>query len=277
VTYVCGHSARELERLETQAAFFADISRRSLEAAGVARGMRVLDIGCGVGDLTFLVADLVGPAGDVLGVDRAPEATEIAEVRRRARSLEHVRFRIGELDALEGVDEVDALVGRFVLMHQADPARTLRHVARFVRDGGVVAIVESHMAGSLAGHSHPLSPSYDRILRSIVSILESAGAHIDMGLRLHETFVAAGLPAPKLALEARVDCGPDAPTYRYICDSLRSMLPIGRRSGATTLSTADVDALEVELKAEVIASGGVLMSPIAVCAACRVTAPAARS
>jgi SAM-dependent methyltransferase len=277
VTYVCGHSARELERLEAQATFFADISRRALEAAGVGCGMRVLDIGCGVGDLSFLAADLVGPAGTVIGIDRASEAIEIAEARGRDRLLEHVRFRVSEIDTLEGVDEVDALVGRFVLMHQSDPARTLRHAARFVRSGGAVAILESHMTASLAGvHSHPFSPSYGRILETIVRILESAGAHIDMGLRLHRTFVDAGLPAPKLSFEARVDGGPDAPTYRYICDSLRSMLPIGQYSGATTLTMADVDALERALRSEVIAAGGVLTSPIVVAASCRVTAPTAR-
>jgi len=273
VTYVCGHSPRELERLEAQAAFFADISRRALAAAGVGPGMRVLDIGCGVGDLSFLAGDLVGPAGAVTGVDRASEAIDIAEARRRDRSLAHVRFITGEIDMLEGGDQFDALVGRFVLMHQPDPARTLRHAACFVRSGGVVAILESHMAGSFAGvHSHPFSPSYNRILETIVRILQSAGAHIDMGLRLHRTFVDAGLPAPKVSFEARVDGGPDARTYRYICDSLRSMLPIGQRAGATTLSMADVDALESTLRSEVIEGGGVLTSPIVVAAACRLSA-----
>jgi SAM-dependent methyltransferase len=273
VTYVCGHSPGELERLEAQAAFFADISGRALAAAGVGPGMRVLDIGCGVGDVSFLAADLVGPSGAVTGIDRASEAIDIAEVRCRNRSLEHVGFITGEIDTLQAANEFDALVGRFVLMHQRDPARTLRRAARFVRTGGVVAILESHMAGSLAGvHSHPFSPSYNRILETIVRILDSAGAHIDMGLRLRRTFVDAGLPAPKLSFEAQVDGGPDAPTYRYICDSLRSMLPIGQRSGATTLSMADVDALESTLRSEVIEGGGVLTSPIVVAAACRVSA-----
>jgi ubiquinone/menaquinone biosynthesis C-methylase UbiE len=273
VTYVCGHSARELERLEAQGAFFADISRRSLEAAGVVRGMRVLDIGCGVGDLTFLAADLVGREGSVIGIDRATEAIEIADARRRARSLEHVRFTVAEADTLHGVDTVDALVGRFVLMHQADPGHTLRHAASFVRTGGLVSIIESHLAGSVAAvHSHPFSPAYDRVIRSIVQILEAAGAHVDMGPRLHETFVEAGLPAPRLSFEARVDGGPDAATCSYMCDSLRSMLPVGQRCGATPLSMSDVDALEAQLKTELVAGRGVLISPIVVSAACRVTA-----
>jgi SAM-dependent methyltransferase len=276
VTYVCGHAPRELQRLETQASFFADISRRSLEAAGIGRGMRVLDIGCGAGDLSFLAADLVGPAGSVIGVDRAAEAIEMAEARRRNRSLDHVRFSIGDVDALEDVGEVDALVGRFVLMHQPDPARTLGRAARFVREGGIVAILESHMAGCVAAvHSRPFSRSYDLVLRAIVRILESAAAHIDMGLRLHDTFMAAGLPPPKLLFEARVDGGADAPICGYICDSLRSMLAVGQRSGATTLTPGDVDALEIELRSELIAGGGVLTSPIVVAAACRVSAAAA--
>src|SRR5213593_1077419 len=58
--YVCGHSANELERLEIQGAFFEEITRNLLVAAGIGPGMRVLDIGCGAGDVSLLAADLVG-------------------------------------------------------------------------------------------------------------------------------------------------------------------------------------------------------------------------
>jgi len=70
------------------------MSRAVLEAAGLARGMRVLDIGCGAGDLSFLAAEVVGRSGSVLGIDRAPEAIAAAKARARERGLKRVRFRI---------------------------------------------------------------------------------------------------------------------------------------------------------------------------------------
>jgi hypothetical protein len=61
--YVPGHGAREIERLIRQAGLVEPITRRFFVEAGIAPGMCVLDIGSGVGDVTFLAADLVGEAG----------------------------------------------------------------------------------------------------------------------------------------------------------------------------------------------------------------------
>ena len=69
--YVLGHSAQELERLSTQARLYEPFTVQFFRNAGIQAGMRVLDVGCGSGDVSFLVA-LVGPTGQVVGVDRAP-------------------------------------------------------------------------------------------------------------------------------------------------------------------------------------------------------------
>ena len=60
--------------------------------AGIRPGMRVLDLGCGAGDVTFVAADLVGPEGSVVGVDRSPEALARARLRAGQRGLTQVRF-----------------------------------------------------------------------------------------------------------------------------------------------------------------------------------------
>ena len=77
--YVLGHSDRELERLSTQARLIEPITREFFIEAGIAPGMRILDVGSGSGDVTLLAADLVGDKGSVVGVDRAPA---IAATRR---------------------------------------------------------------------------------------------------------------------------------------------------------------------------------------------------
>jgi ubiquinone/menaquinone biosynthesis C-methylase UbiE len=267
--YVCGYSEREFERLETQGAFFEEISRSFLEMAGLERGMHVLDIGCGIGDLSFLAAEIVGAHGSVLAIDHALEPLERAKSRAAARSLENIEFRQTGIEALVLDRPVDALIGRFVLMHQRDPSRALRAVARSVRNGGLVAFLESHMSALVgAVHSCPHSPTYDRIVGWLVDVIQAAGAHTDMGLRLRQVFVEAGLPSPRLWLQARVEGGPDAAIYRYIVDSLRSMLPLADSFGIANLSLDEVDELERQLSDEVTASGGVLTSPIVVGAWC---------
>lgn len=268
--YACGHSARELERLRYQGAFFEETTHFFLQRAGIARGMRVLDIGCGAGDVTFLAADMVGTSGYVLGIDRAPEAIRTATAHAASRGLKQVDFRATTIEDLAPSVPMDALIGRFVLMHQADPVRTLHAAAGHVRQGGIVAVLESHMSASVAGvHSCPHSATYDRVTRWIRETIRVAGAHPDMGLRLRQVFVDAGLPAPELWLQAVVEGGPDAAIYLYITESLRSMLPLAERFGITSLSTGEIDELERQLRGEVTASGGVLTSPLVVGAWCR--------
>jgi SAM-dependent methyltransferase len=266
---VCGYSKHELERLVTQAEFFKDITGSLFAKAGLASGMRVLDIGCGVGDVSFLAADMVGPSGSVLGIDHAAEPIAAATARAGASGVANVEFRLSGIEELTLDAPVDALVGRFVLMHQPDPARALRDAARHVRPGGLVVILESHLSGLLPEvHSSPHSPTYDRIVRWLVEVIGAGGAHTDMGIRLRQVFIDAGLPAPELWLQAKVEGGPNAAIYRYITESLRSMLPMAERLGIATLSAAAVDEAAQQLEEEVTASGGVLTSPIVVGAWC---------
>ena len=114
-TYDLGHAAAELERLKVQAAVMAPITRRLFEEAGIGPGMRILDIGSGAGDVAILLADLVGPAGEVVGSDRAPEAVKVARARIEALSLGNVTFRECDPGEMAFDQPFDACVGRYIL------------------------------------------------------------------------------------------------------------------------------------------------------------------
>jgi SAM-dependent methyltransferase len=279
--YVCGHTPRERERLDLQGSFYEDITRRALVEGGIGPGMRVLDIGCGTGAVTLLAAGLVGPSGAVAGVDRDPEAVAAAQARARARGATDVSFHratigdAGEADPTAGAPDFrvggwDAVVGRFVLMHQRDPAATLARAASLLRPGGRVVLVESAMAGLLgAPHSEPWCSLYDRVVRWTCAVVEAGGADLRAGLRLRRVFAAAGLPAPTTLLEARVEGGPSSPLYRYCAESVRSMLPLAERFGIEGFDAASVDTLEGALRDTAVAGGHALVSWPVVAAWCR--------
>src|SRR5262249_45029151 len=97
--YVLGHSDSELRRLIDQSRFFGDLTEQVLRKAGLRKGMRVLDLGCGVGDVSFSVAALVGSSGHVLGVDKAPESIAWARKRARSAGLRQCTFETADLAA----------------------------------------------------------------------------------------------------------------------------------------------------------------------------------
>ena len=133
----------ERQRLTAQDRLVAPLTRRLFERAGIAAGMRVLDIGSGSGDVSFLVSRLVGPKGRVIGIDRDPAQVAFAEQRAKAEGLTNVQFMAKAFQDVVLDDNVDAIVGRLVLMYAANPVDALRRVLRNLRTGGVVALQES--------------------------------------------------------------------------------------------------------------------------------------
>ena len=68
--YALGSTDTEHERLIRQAVYLAPLTERLFQEAGIGPGQRVLDLGSGVGDVAMLAARLVGPSGEVVGVER---------------------------------------------------------------------------------------------------------------------------------------------------------------------------------------------------------------
>src|SRR5262245_17812097 len=236
--YILGHSEHELERLIQQARFFGDLTRQVLSLAGLKPGMRVLDIGCGVGDVSFLAAHLVGPEGSVIGVDKSAEAIHLASQRAATAGLTQVKFLVQDLSELSLDEPVDALVGRLVLMYFADPAVLLRRLVNFVKPGGLVIFHEFDMEGA---KSEPHCESFDSAVRRIKQTLTRAGADPCTGLKLARIFEEAGLLTPQMIQGARVENGPDAVIYHQIEQVTRTLLPLMQRIGVAT-------ATEVELE-----------------------------
>ena len=104
--------------------------------------MTVLDVGSGAGDVALLAADLVGPEGRIVGIDRNDAGLEIARARAKSAGFSHLVFREGNLTDICSDEKFNAVVGRLVLMYQPDPAATLRHLASHLESGGIVAFGE---------------------------------------------------------------------------------------------------------------------------------------
>ena len=222
--YAFGPGRAEYERLIEQAEIFRPLTERMLRSAGIRAGMHVLDIGCGAGDVSFLVSALVGPEGSVTGVDVDGDAIAVAEQRRAAQGITNVSFRQADARSLDPGRLFDAAVGRFVLMFMRDPTEALRLFAERVRPGGILAFCEQ--AASVTATSENSQPTLAALLALFTSVFERSGAGPDIGIELYSRMRDAGLqPDPRPLAEFVLYPARDTVVYRRWALFARSMLP----------------------------------------------------
>jgi SAM-dependent methyltransferase len=248
--YVLGHTEEELARLQRQAEFFAEPTAEILTSAGLSEGMRVLDVGCGVGDVSLIAADLVGATGSVVGLDRSDAALSVARARAAATQRDWVGFEVGDVNNLGDVRSYDAVIGRFILLHMTSPADTLRRLAGQVRSDCVVSFIEMDIGTATAVPGFPL---FDLCMGWIVEMYLRAGFEPNMGSKLYGAFRAAGL-SPQLAGSCRVEAGPTPAALDYITDSIRSALPALEKLGIATPEEVQIESLNDRLHRD--ATGG---------------------
>ena len=134
----------ECRSLGCRPVFLHNPDEDSLRASGVERGMRVLDLGCGFGDTSLLIAKVVGASGLVVGVDPSAEAIEVAEKRATAASQCYwIGFFVADLHTFVFDEVFDVVIARPSSLDSREPAAALRRLSTFVHPGGVIAFHET--------------------------------------------------------------------------------------------------------------------------------------
>ena len=162
-----------------------------LERAGVGPGWRCLDLGCGPGGITGLLADKVGPEGRVMGVDADPVFLEYA--RKEARSANHANVEFVAGDAYEtGLPggAFDLVHVRFLASTAGEPERLFREAMRIARPGGCVAFQEPDISTLKCFPAHP---AWDRLRDAVAEAFARVGGDVRLGQRLYQLALRAGL------------------------------------------------------------------------------------
>jgi ubiquinone/menaquinone biosynthesis C-methylase UbiE len=262
--YVLGHSNRELDRLEKQAGFFAEATRDGLIKAGIGPGMRVLDLGCGVGDVTMIAASLVGPTGSLTAIDISDQALAVAAARTKARGLT-ASYEKSTIEAFARYGEFDAVIGRFILVHLPDPSAAIGGIVEKVKPRTPIVFMEMDMSTASASTSFPL---FDLHVGNIRKMYGTMGLSPDMGTRLYSAYRAAGL-MPTLKGFTRVGNATEADGFSFLAESVRSLLPMMEKLGITKAANVDIDTLADRLEAEAKASDPAIFYPRFVVASAR--------
>ena len=248
-TYALGRSDDEHARLTEQANFLRPLTERFFKKAGIAPGMKVLDVGSGVGDVAFLLAELVGRDGKVVGVDMDGAALEKARKRAEQLKLRNVEFVHGDIRTTALSGPFDAAVGRLVLLYCADPVAALARIATQVRSKGIVAFQEMEMNDAAVQATYGDS-LLGKVVETIYRTFAAAGVRVNMASELLHTYVKAGLGEPELLGEFVVGGGPDFAGYPWLANTMRSLAPMARKLGISLEPLGDLDTLTQRLRSE---------------------------
>jgi SAM-dependent methyltransferase len=155
--YILDGSDEDLRRLLGVAETTREMARSAFRRVGMQEGWHAIDCGCGpIGGLAVM-AEMVGPAGRVVGVDVSEPAMQRARSVVAALELGNVELVAGDINELGAAavgGPFDLAYTRLFLMHQPDPVRTLSHIARLLRPGGWVVAQEGLRIPPPQSHPH---------------------------------------------------------------------------------------------------------------------------
>ena len=230
--YTLGHSADEHERLLRQGRMLEPATRRVFHAVGLRLGWRCLDVACGPGAVMQLMGELVGPSGEVTGIDRDAKAGREAVERLQATGTSRYRFIEANMESIDdiGGEQFDLTFARLALLYARDPVALLRKMYRWTKPGGYVAVQDFH---ACIANVYPKLEACSELVRVVIETHERQGWDMEFAFKLPVLFAEAGIGAPDgtdinlpmTSLE------PFAANYQVLC---RSLLPKAIALGVTT-------------------------------------------
>ena len=162
------------------------VNRRSskmiIEMAGIKAGDRVLDVGCGTGNLTLTAKAYAGAFGFVYGIDASPEMIDVARNNAKRSNLEAV-FEVGLIETIAQPDATfDVVISRLVMHHLPDDVkrRGFAEILRVLKPGGHIFLVDFnppsnpilfHIVSALIGHGTMMQSS----VQDLLPLLAEAG------------------------------------------------------------------------------------------------------
>ncbi len=256
--YVLGSDDPEIARLDRQAQALRSGTAVLLGAAGIGEGMRVLELGTGVGHVAFQLAALVGPSGSVVAIDQAARLLEVAESRRHAGGVENVRFAEADARAFRDAEPFDAVVARLLLFHLPDAGDVVRHHAAALRPGGMWVALDFDVGGARA---EPPVALVSTLLGWVEAAFRGAGADPRVGARLAPLLREAGL-SDVTTFGHQPYLSPDTPPGAgLLAGVVRALEKPIVAAGLATDAELDLDTLEERIDGALRDAGAVLVAP----------------
>jgi ubiquinone/menaquinone biosynthesis C-methylase UbiE len=190
--YVLGTHDEEVARLGLQHRVWRDVVTECWRRVGITEGWRVIDVGAGPGYAAADLAEIVGPTGAVLGIERSARFLEAARERCARRGLTNVEFREGDLMELSlGNLGYDASWCRWVTSFVSSPKKLVENIAGALRPGGIAIFHE--YSDYLTFRFMPIRPALEKFELEVSKSWIASGGDPDVARHLPELLRNAGM------------------------------------------------------------------------------------
>jgi SAM-dependent methyltransferase len=262
--YLLGSDVDELARLDRQAASIARPTEMLLRGTGISAGVRVLDLGTGLGHVALMLSAMVGPRGEVVALDQSPAAIEVAVERAAAAGAANVRFAEADVTTWRDDAPFDAIVARLLLFHMSDPVAVIRHHLAGLKIGGLMVAIDFDVA---AARTDPFTRLAGQAAEWVIEAFRRGGAHPSIGAHLGQLVGEAGVH-DVTAFGIQGYLGPDDPAAggRLLAGVVRSLHDAIVTSGIADADEIGLDTLEDRITAEVREANAVFLPPTVACA-----------
>ena len=177
-------------RLDLLAQTIGPTTEAFLTGAGIAGGMRCLDMGCGAGHVSRHLASLVGPTGRVVGVDVDEVKLAAARAEAARAACENVEFRAGDANAWCEPEAFDLVYGRFIVSHLAGRPAFIARLRDALRPSGTLVLEDIDFTGCFC---YPANAAYSRYCELYAQVIARRGGDANVGAKLHQLCLDAGL------------------------------------------------------------------------------------
>ncbi len=200
--YVLGTHDDEVARLGLQHRIWRSVVTDCWHRAGITHGWRVLDVGAGPGYATADLAEIVGPSGAVLGIERSARFLEAARERGARRGLTNVELREGDLMEVSlGNLGYDASWCRWVASFVSSPKKLVENIAGALRPGGV-AIFHEYSDYETFRYM-PVKPALESFMVEVMQSWRAAGGEPNIARELPQLLSDAGFRVTEIVPRVR--------------------------------------------------------------------------
>jgi SAM-dependent methyltransferase len=230
--YALGRTPEEYDRLRAQARVWESATGRLLDRVGLAPGASCLDAGCGPGETMRLMAQRVGPAGGVLGIDVDTSLGAMAEATLHGAGHHHCHFHAHDLTAGGPIPGApfDLVYARLLLFHLPQRRAVLATLWDAVAPGGHLVVQDYDLR---TVDVLPALDSVDELGRVVIGAFTAVGCDVHAGARLPQLFVQAGVGVPDgTDVSGRIE--PFGSGRNMLEHVFRSLLPTALAHGVTT-------------------------------------------